>query len=109
MTREGGAASEPGEVTEVGSVTQLTGGKWFGPTVTHAEEPSSRGARSSVNDEDMLSPSALHKYALVILTIALGIAMVMIEVHEQSPWWEMLAAIGFGWSLGQLWRWEPPR
>ncbi len=109
MNRE--ALNEPGEedVTEVSSITQLTGGKWFGPFVTHAEEPTSREARSTVNDEDMLSPSALHKYALVTLVIALGVALMMIEQHEQSPWWEMVTAVGFGWSLGQLLRWEPPR
>jgi hypothetical protein len=84
------------------------GAKWPPHGVTEASEPLSRGKRPQ-DSEDMLSPSALHKYAQVLLVIALGIAMVMIEVQERSPWWEILTIGSFGWALGQLWRWEPPR
>jgi hypothetical protein len=90
-------------------VTNVTAEKLFGGKIWNfevASEPLSRGERAA---EMGLAPTAVHKYFLLAAVIATGIALIMVEVHEHSPWWEILCAVGFGWALGQLLRWEQPR
>jgi hypothetical protein len=77
--------------------------------VTFAVEPVSRGDRQTARPAVLSSPT-IHRYVLLILALALGITMLALYARPpNSPIGELICAIAFGWALGQLFRWEPPR
>jgi hypothetical protein len=74
---------------------------------TEASEPLSSRPRQT---PDMLSPATIQKYVILILIAAVGITLLILLDRPPSPTLvEIMLAIFFGWLLGQLWRWEPPR